>query len=426
MKAEISSRPHVVLVGAYGHVAGQFLEAARRHACEISFVHEPGKVTEAHRALVERVVDVDDLANVVAVVKAVQQLHAEQPVNHVLSLTEFGVESAAATAEELGIPTPVSRPVTETLRSKHRMREVLSTHPELHVRSALCGDLEEALEAAERFGYPVIVKPDSAWGSLAVRRVDDEVGLREAFDGVRDVDQAVLVEEFLTGPEYSIEAFSQAGTHQLVAVTAKAKLENFIEIGHVVPGVPRGTAAELAEVLGRFLDAVGLTDGNTHTEVIVTPAAGARIVESHSRPGGDSIPHLVELATGVRLGELALLAAIGRSDLPWNADRSRGAAIAFWTGRPGTVESVPEFGEEVRERCVEINLPAEVGKRTTDVRHSFDRLGFVIGAAEDGERAFALARGVIEEHPVVIAPDQGEPDPAADLARVRRYARGQL
>jgi biotin carboxylase len=420
------SRPHVVLVGAFGHVARQFLEAAREHACEISFVHEPDKVTEAHRGLVERVVDVDDIADAGAVIEAVRQLHAQRPVGYILSLTEFGVESAAAAAEALGISTPASLQVTQTMRSKHRMREVLSRYPELYVRSALCGNLGDALEAAERFGYPVIVKPDSAWGSLAVRRVDDEPGLREAFDGVRDIDQPVLVEEFLAGPEYSIEAFSQSGKHRLVAVTAKAKLENFIEIGHVVPGVPEATADEFAEVLGCFLDAVGLTDGNTHTEVIVTPAAGVRIVESHNRPGGDSIPYLVELATGVRLGRLALLAAIGWSDLPWNADRSRGAAIAFWTGRAGTVESVPEFDEEVRERCAEISLSAEVGKRATDVLHSFDRLGYVIGAAQDGEQAFAWVREVIEAHPVVITPDQGEPDSTADLARVRRYARGQL
>jgi biotin carboxylase len=369
-------------------------------------------------------VDVDELASVEAVVEAVRQLHARRPVDHVLSLTEFGVVPAAAAGQELGIPTPVSLAVTETMRSKARMREVLRKYPELDVRSALCSSLEEALEAADRFGYPVIVKPDSAWGSLAVRRVDDEPGLREAFDGVLDVAEAALVEEFLVGPEYSIEAFSRSGEHRLVAVTAKAKLENFVEVGHVIPGVPEATAAELAKVLGDFLDAVGLTDGTTHTEVIMTPA-GARIVESHSRPGGDNIPYLVELATGVRLGELALLAAIGRGDLPWNADRSRGAAIAFWTGRAGTVESVPEFDEAERARCAEISVTAEVGGRTTDVLHSFDRLGHVIGVAQDGEQAFALARGMIEAHPVVIVPDEGGPDPTADLARVRRYASGR-
>ena len=49
----------------------------------------------------------------------------------------------------------------------------------------------------------------------------------------------------------------------------------------------------------------------------------------------------------------------------------------------------------------------------------------MIGVAEDGEQAFAWTREMIEAHPVVITPNHGEPDPLADLARVRRYARGQ-
>jgi len=421
----MTDKHHIALVGAYGRVAGQFLEAARENDCDISFVHEPGKVPDAHRELARRVIDVDDLAGVGEVLDVVRKLHGEHPVDYILSLTEYGVVSAATVAETLGIHTTVPLRVAEALRNKHRMREILGKHPELRVRSAYCAELNQALAAADRFGYPVIVKPDSAWGSLAVCKAEDERMLRDAFRSVRGVNQQALVEEYLDGPEHAIVAFSSSGRHQVIAVTGQEKLENFVPIGHVVPGVSHEKTEEFAKVLRAFLDAVELTDGITHTEVIAT-SAGIRIVESHNRPGGASVAVLVELATGVRLGELALLAAMGRSDLPWEPEYKGSAAIAFWNSRAGTVRSVPEFDEETRARYVEICLPIQPGMRVNKVLHGCDRLGYVISRGTDSERAYAAAVELVNASPVQIDPDTQRRDPEEDVARARRYARGRI
>lgn len=66
-------------------------------------------------------------------------------------------------------------------------------------------------------------------------------------------------------------------------------LPNFLEIGHVVSDVSSDDESAMARLESHFLETVGRTDGNSRTEVIVTPC-GPRIVESHNRPGGDGIP----------------------------------------------------------------------------------------------------------------------------------------
>lgn len=206
-------------------------------------------------------------------------------------------------------------------------------------------------------------------------------------------------------------------------MTRKVKLPNFVEIGHVVSGTLSAAEVTVAQTATRFLDVVGLTDGNSHTELIVTPS-GPRIVESHNRPGGDSIPYLVHLATGINLAELAVAVPLGLMDVPHRRDRQSGAAIHFWVGEPGTVIAVPRLSDAAREQCVEATFTARPGQRVTEVLHSFDRIGFVITRGTTGDDALALARDLVESHPFEIALVATGELAHDRLDRVRRYARG--
>ncbi|MCX4751132.1 hypothetical protein OG455_37470 [Kitasatospora sp. NBC_01287] len=86
---------------------------------------------------------------------------------------------------------------------------------------------------------------------------------------------------------------------------------------------------------------------------------------------------------------------------------------------------------------MEITFTARPGRRRSAVLHSFDRLGSVVVQAPDADAdaALALAGRVVREHPVPIRPGSlaadplaADPylaaDPAEDLDRLRRYARG--
>ena len=242
-------------------------------------------------------VDLQDPAHVAAAA-------AELDPIGVVTYDERLVEATAAVAALLGLRGPSAEAIRRC-KDKSELRGRLAAAGLSPVGFGVAGDAEEALAHAHRIGWPVVLKPRALSGSIGVVRVDDETALRERFAGaadaragmLRSAHPGVLVEEYLDGPEFSVDAVTQFG-RTVPVVTAEKLLgcaPHFEELGHVV-GV--GTAFGLDEAFELVAQAhrvAGLDDVVTHTEFRLT-AAGPRIIELNTRLGGDLIPYLGALA----------------------------------------------------------------------------------------------------------------------------------
>jgi biotin carboxylase len=124
----------------------------------------------------------------------------------------------------------------------------------------------------------------------------------------------------------------------------------FEEVGHVVDAAdPLLRDQELLDVLTRAHEAIGVEDGLTHTEVKLT-SYGPVIIEINGRLGGDLIPFLGRLATGIDPGELLVEVAAGiRPDTAFT--RNGVAGIRF---------NYPSEDVTVREVRVPAGLPGLV------------------------------------------------------------------
>ncbi|MFJ2627691.1 ATP-grasp domain-containing protein [Streptomyces sp. NPDC087532] len=280
-----------------------------------------------------RVVDPADLE---ALRGAAQELAALHRIGGVLSWNEFAVVHAAVIAESLGVPglDPAS---VRACRSKSAARAVFDAHKVPSARWVPVDTFAQARMAAEHLGYPFVLKPASAAGSAGVIRVDGPDQLQSAYaftagaaarHGVESA--GLLAEEYLAGPEVSVEVVSVPGHHHVAAVTHKqlSQPPYFEELGHIVAPALRSPATDAAEnVAVQALEALDITHGVAHVEIRLTPA-GPRIVEINPRLGGDLIPHLVHLATGIDLVAAAADLAMGL--LPnLRPTRAEAAAVGF-------------------------------------------------------------------------------------------------
>lgn len=171
--------------------------------------------------------------------------------------------------------------------------------------------MREALAAAgvdcpktDGSSFPVIVKPTDRSGSLGVQKVERKESLDAAILQAKELSLAgeVIVEEFIEGREISVEMISQNGQHYALQITDKVTTgaPHFVELAHYQPA---DMAPEMRErifaITRRALNALGLTDGASHSEYKITKEGRVVVMEIAGRMGGDFIgSDLVQLSTG--------------------------------------------------------------------------------------------------------------------------------
>lgn len=255
----------------------------------------------------------------------------------VLCWDEVRIEAAAALAQALGLAGGEPE-VIRRCRDKHLTRASLAAAAIPQPQSLPVTDLAQARTAAGRIGYPVVLKPRALAGSYGVVKVESAAELAEAFRHARDSSLAgtprfaagVLVEEYADGPEISIDAMCVHGqvTPLFLARKRLGFAPYFEEVGHIVDSAdPLLSSAPLRDMLAAAHAAVGMTAGWTHTEIRLT-SGGPKLVEINARLGGDMIPYLGWLATGIDAGLAAAAVACGLRPGP-TASRRRAAGIRF-------------------------------------------------------------------------------------------------
>ncbi|MCX5303130.1 ATP-grasp domain-containing protein [Streptomyces sp. NBC_00160] len=242
-----------------------------------------------------------------ALLAAGEALADRHTIAGVLTWSEVLLVATAHLAEALGV-TSNPPAVMHNCRDKHVTRALLDRHEVPSARSVQVASLLEAALVAERIGYPVVLKPAGQAGSVGVIRVDAVEDLPgalafatagAALHGGENND--VLVEEYLDGPEISVECVTQNGSTTAVAVTRKQLgfAPYFEETGHTVDGADP-LLDQVAPIAAAAIRALGIDHGVQHVEMRLT-ATGPRIIEVNGRIGGDLIGHLVRLATGIDL-----------------------------------------------------------------------------------------------------------------------------
>jgi len=246
-------------------------------------------------------------------VRVAKEWHADEHFDGVITFAENSVIAVAGVAEALGLPS-IGVDAAIKSRNKYLMRQAYEKAGVPIPRYRLAHNLDEALVAADDFGYPVIIKPTMGGGSYFVHRIDSREEMIEKFDeayaggvglfwatteakGIDTGPNAMLVESFLAGREYLMEALAWDDEVYLGSVVDRITQEgsNFDDDVHHAPTslAPDDLAAVHAAVKAAT-HAQGLRRSAMHAEV-----------RFH-----DGKPHLLEIAARVGGGGLDMTARI--------------------------------------------------------------------------------------------------------------------
>ncbi|MGP4103181.1 ATP-grasp domain-containing protein [Nonomuraea sp. KM90] len=332
--------------------------------------------------------------------------HPRGSLAGITTTSEFYLEAAAWLAERHGLPgnTPGS---IRDCRDKARFRRVMAAAGVPQPRFAVVSTEHQTEAAIDAVGLPCVVKPVDDSGSHnvkvctrpqdAVSHVRTILALRTNVRGQQAARHA-LVEEYVDGPEVSVEMFGTADGVRCVGVVERELfgLPYRVEAQHIYPGARQEPIEAVAR---RVLRATGAQWGATHLELKLTED-GVRVIELNARPAGGMIPELIRLVDGQDLVGQQLRLAAG---LPVRlAPRRTGhAGIRFLAvTRPGVLRHARGVEAAAGVPGVkEVLVSARPGQQVRPPRSSYDRLGHVIAHAATREellRALGTACELID------------------------------
>jgi biotin carboxylase len=289
-----------------------------------------------------------DTTDACAVTAALAARHARQPIDAVVTFQELAAEAVATACRSLGVRgTPLG--AVFTARRKDACRAALTRAGVASARYALARDVAGALAAAERIGYPVMLKPPSGSASLLARVARTEAEAAAAVAAIlagpgavpdhwrAQFRRGVLVEELLVGELVSVEIGVRDGEFFPFCVTGRFRWhgDEVVELGSCLPaGLPAGQRDQCVTYARQVCAAIGASLGVFHLEIMVT-ARGPVLVEFNPRIMGGGLPSAYRHATGQDIYRSLLQLLAGSSvDVPASFSGSTGVFAAMPLG-PG-------------------------------------------------------------------------------------------
>ena len=256
--------------------------------------------------------------------------------------------TVAYVAEKMGLPGN-SYEASRAANDKFLMREAFSRAGIKCPKYLRINCMEDVLSRV--WSFPVIVKPCDRSGSLGVIKAMTE---DELSDGAQialafSFKHQAIVEEYIEGREVSVEFISHRGHHYPLTITDKVTTgsPHFVELEHHQPAnLSSEVYDRLYATTKAALDALGITEGASHTEFRITENEEIFIIELGARMGGDFIgSDLVRLSTGYDFVKGVIQVALGEFTIPEFSKRSC-SGVYFLCNE--TERLLPVFNDVIR------------------------------------------------------------------------------
>ncbi|MFN2447498.1 MAG: ATP-grasp domain-containing protein [Vicinamibacterales bacterium] len=369
-------------------------------AIAVRFQHEAASVDELRRALGTR------------------------PVDGVLALGDRPTILAAHAACLFGVPfhsPDAARAARDKRLTRKRFADAGLRAPTFIVASLT----EDPRSLAARVPFPCVVKPTGLSGSRGVIRANNEHELVAAFERVRrllssiemrasedGLASAILIEEYIDGQEYAVEAVLERGALCLTTIFDKPDpLDGpfFEETLYVTPS--RAHASRQTAIIGgvtRAAGALGLSHGPIHAECRVN-ARGVFVLEVAARPIGGlcarALAFVDQAARRATLEELLLRHAVGESLAEWRRETAASGVMMIPIPRQGIYRGVEGQAQARKVRGVDdVMVTAKPDQRLVPLPEGASYLGFIFAHADDPSRVEIALRAAHDRLTFAIDP----------------------
>jgi len=310
-------------------------------------------------------------------------------INYVTSdQTDVAMPTVAYVAEMLGLKG-TGYQTSLNFTNKYIMRKALG--------SALASNIPEnyffdEVSAATNFCEGLadvdnyLVKPINSQGSKGVSRLSKDYKrlIKTAFDESKE--RGVMIEKFIGGFEFSVEAFVNEGEVHNLTLTKKyhyASNPCIDERNTYLGDIDLDLEKEIFALNSKIIKHLGLSFGSTHAEYKVDKNK-IYLIEIAARGAGGSIAsHIIPYLTGFNPTEALIRQLMGEKiTIKYSDYKQKYASLRFFNFTPGIVKKLYK-DEALIKTALVFNFDIKEGDTIKVVRDSRDRPGYFVVAGED-------------------------------------------
>lgn len=342
-----------------------------------------------------------DIVNEETMLKIARDEHVDGVIH---PCSEVSMAVMGRINDELGL-SGISREQAICATNKHLMRKAFEKGNAPSPKSILAHDAEDAWSRLQNeFDTDAILKPSRNSGSRGIAKVSrnmDKGDFIRAYDEAlsESRDHSVLIEQFIEGPEFSIEMIVWRGDIHVLTVTDKKTTgaPHFVELGHNQPSCFSDADVETlkaAAIAG--VRALGVNNCACHAEAKLMNGK-AYLMEVGARLGGDFIStELTHLSTGIDMVAAAIDVALGVEPDLSAKEEPKGVCIRYFCPKPGKLVSISNTEVLNNPHVYLWEIYPKEGDVIPAVTSSLCRSGHVIVTEKTPQKAIELAERLIE------------------------------
>jgi len=337
-----------------------------------------------------------DLTDIEGMITAASELQAREGLDGVFTAgTDFSY-TVARVAEALALPG-LSPDVAYKATNKAEMRKIFLEKGVASPRFCMLEKEDSEDKALGELRFPLVVKPVDNMGARGIRRIDTDHEYGKAVKEARRFSRCgtIVVEEYIEGPEFSIDALVSGGRIHYTGIADRHIHfpPYFIEMGHTIP--TRADETILAGIKKTFesaVHAIGIDNGAAKGDV-KWDGTRAVIGEIAARlSGGYMSGWTYPYCSGVELTGAALLQAVGAPLGGLHPSRKWFSAERAFISIPGIVASVEQGDAAKRLPWVkDLFVRVKKGDIVDFPTNNVEKCGNCIASAEDRDTAVHAA-----------------------------------
>lgn len=345
------------------------------------------------------IVDTDQLDEVKAVVE--QNVDIGQ-LKGIMTTSDFYLEHAARLSNEFQLNSNTIESI-QNCRNKALTRRKLAAinigQPQFEVV-----DKVELIEPSlQRIGIPCVIKPidDSASYNVRLCNTMQEARMHihtilQTTKNIRGQKTAgsALIEEYLDGPEYSVEMFAINGDIVPIGITEKKVTGDpyFVENQHVFPApLQKDLELRIIEVTKKAIKTLGITHGATHSEIKLVHGE-VKVIEINARLAGGMIPELIRIATDDDVLRKQIHCFTNEDQIVDLIEHKKVSGIRFILSKEaGILDGILGINEvSTMPGVSQVVLNRVIGDKVSLPNSAYDRIGYFIATSNNYTEVVSL------------------------------------